>query len=444
MNPEMTLHPTTLNQESRWRYVARSTHDLPNVFSAVRIWGEVDDDALVAALQRVVERHDALRADFPEVEGWVVQRVAGAMELPVCRYDLEAAGATDPDAEALEITRRELLRPFDIRKGPLVRAFLIRLGPARRVLGLVVDHIIVDGWSMMVLWDDLWTCFRTLREGREPDFRGPVGQLSEYAARQRAQLTEESLAPVREYWSRALADLPPPIAWRHAPERPAHFSCTSGLVTRTLPEALADQLTALAGREQSTLFMVLHTALNLQIFRWSGQRDFLVKTMTANRLSARFQRTIGCLAGTIMLRARLPPRQTFRDLLRAHRATAFEAFAHADVPTQVLLDLVGPPVDSRFALRAQICHLHTSIRLRLPEIDGLRVSQLRKQEVIGDRAWWSYDLALCSAETADGLLLEFWYNIDLFGPAIERFVSEFEACLVELTESGSYVYDVVS
>ena len=97
----------------------------------------------------VVQRHEALRTTFREVDGRVSQRIESGGSIAVPMERVEGADGVD------EIARAELARPFDLEAGPLLRATLLRLGAEEHVLLVVMHHIVCDGWSMGVFAREL-------------------------------------------------------------------------------------------------------------------------------------------------------------------------------------------------------------------------------------------------------------------------------------------------
>ena len=121
-----------------------------NIPFALRLAGELDAGALVAALGDVAARHEALRTVFPVDDGQPCQQVipAGQARVPVTVTAATAAGLPGLVAAA---ARHE----FDLAAELPVRAWLFTLARQEHVLVLVLHHIAGDGWSVQVLMADL-------------------------------------------------------------------------------------------------------------------------------------------------------------------------------------------------------------------------------------------------------------------------------------------------
>ncbi|MBO4274512.1 non-ribosomal peptide synthetase, partial [Microbispora triticiradicis] len=131
-------------------------------FAGFRLDGELDREALRAALGVLVARHESLRTTFGQEDGHGVQIVHPPYEVETPVHDLSGLPGPERDAEAESLLAAERARPFDLRHGPLMRATLIRLAPTRHVLALALHHIVTDGWSMGVLAEELGVAYAAL------------------------------------------------------------------------------------------------------------------------------------------------------------------------------------------------------------------------------------------------------------------------------------------
>src|SRR6185295_13035122 len=127
-----------------------------------RLRGSLDVGALERALGELVSRHESLRTTFRPVEQGAVQvaHPAAPAHLPV--LDLAGLAPQEREDEARRLAREDAERPFDLERGPLLRATLIRLSDEEHVLLLTVHHIVSDGWSMGVLFRELFTLYESL------------------------------------------------------------------------------------------------------------------------------------------------------------------------------------------------------------------------------------------------------------------------------------------
>ncbi|MFE9426948.1 amino acid adenylation domain-containing protein [Kitasatospora sp. NPDC006697] len=298
---------------------------------ALRLRGPLDRPALAGALDALTERHAVLRTRYQEVDGEPVQLVD-----PAGRIELTERTATEEEAQAL--IRAELERPFDLAAGAPVRAMLLRLGDEDHVLSLTLHHIVSDGWSVEVLAGELARHYAG--ETVEPL---PV-QYADFARWQREQAATEEFAARLGHWRERLAGLTPlelPTDRRRPRLRDPH----GDRLAVELPAELGAAVDALARQHGATPFMVLLAGFYALLGRWSGQRDLAVGTAVSGRTRSETEPLIGFFANTLVLRGNLDGRPSFTELLGRVRALALDAYGHADVPFERIVEELAPERD---------------------------------------------------------------------------------------------------
>ncbi|WP_031526254.1 condensation domain-containing protein, partial [Streptomyces sp. NRRL F-5123] len=260
--PAGTQPPLSPAQERLWFLARLDPQDASyNMWMAKRLRGPLDERALRRALDAVTARHEILRTRFPEVDGEPTAVVEPPSSVPV-----ELLSAADEQAAA-ELVSARTNTPLDLGSAPPLRASLIRVGADDHVLLLVMHHILGDGWSLNILYDEL----AALYSGRElPPL--PV-QFGDIALWQRRQDTTDALA----YWQQRLAE-PTPLGLPLDRPRAAVPKRRGGLTTLRLGERETAALTRTGREHGSTMFMVLLAAYQALLARHTGQNDILVGT----------------------------------------------------------------------------------------------------------------------------------------------------------------------
>ncbi|MEE1757209.1 amino acid adenylation domain-containing protein [Streptomyces sp. SP18CS02] len=296
----------------------------------VRLRGDVDADALGAALDEVVTRHEALRTLFDEVDGEPVRRVlTGGAARP--RLTRSVVAAADLERSISEAARHR----FDLSGELPVHAvlFTVRERPDEHALLLVVHHIAADGWSLSPLFGDLSRAYA----GRE---RTPVpAGYAELGRRRR-----ERLAGLRErqlaHWRRTLSGARVPALPLRAGDT---GSAAAGTVVRRLDGAAHARLLELGRAHGATLFMVLHTALAAVLARAGAGEDTVVAAPVAARgTDGSADDVVGFFVNMLALRTDASGDPALRDLLARVRDTDLAALAHQDVPFEAVVEAVNP------------------------------------------------------------------------------------------------------
>jgi amino acid adenylation domain-containing protein len=364
--------------------------------------GERLDVALLRqALGEVVARHAALRTTFQAVDGEPYQVVhdESAVEVPV----LDLTGEP-PDRRAVAVRderRRRARRPWDLANGPLLRAELYRLDADDYTLVVTVHHIATDGRSLGILRQELAAVHRALRSGRPPALPPLPVQYADYAVWQRQQLSGPRLSALQDFWARELegvAGLALPWDRAEAGQQRHQGSSTSARV----PPSTAGRLRDLVAGVGGTAFMGLTAGLQLLLWRHTGQTTFCVGTPVANRGHRDVEGLIGLFANTIALRADIDDGQTFRELLGQVRSRCVRAYAHEELPFDLVVDAVRPQ---------RAAHRHPLFQVMV--VQQQRAVSEGEQQVDPGVDTSNFDLLLLVREDGEGYALDLHYDTDL-------------------------------
>ncbi|HEU0052779.1 MAG TPA: condensation domain-containing protein, partial [Longimicrobium sp.] len=332
--------PLSLSQQRLW--FLEQTGGLGSAYHAsqrLRLRGSLDRTALARALDAIVVRHEALRTTFTEVDGAPEQRIAPA-EVGFHLVELDLAGR--PDAELERLMAEETRAPFDLRRGPLIRGQLIRLADDDHVLLLTMHHIVSDGWSMGVLFDELSALYAAHREGRDARLAALPVQYADYAAWQRRRVDDDVLREQAEYWARTLADAPQLLELPTDRPRPAEMDHVGAVFPLELDAELTAGLKALSRRHGTTPYMTVMAAWAAVLGRLSGQDDVVIGTPTAGRGRREIEGLIGFFINTLAVRVDLSGAPTVARLLERVKERTLEAQRHQDIPFEQVVERVDP------------------------------------------------------------------------------------------------------
>ncbi|HVG43089.1 MAG TPA: amino acid adenylation domain-containing protein, partial [Longimicrobium sp.] len=313
-----------------------------HLHKSLRLRGALDVDALVRALDGVVARHEALRTTFAQVDGVPGQRIAPAAASGFHLVEHDLGGRADAEAELGRLVAAEAHAPFDLERGPLVRGRLIRLAADDHVLLLAMHHLVTDGWSFGVLFDEISALYAAHREGREAHLAELPVQYADYAAWQRRWVEGDVLREQADYWTRTLAGAPELLELPTDRPRPAQVDHAGALLGVELDEALTAGLKALARRHGTTLYMTLVAGWAVVLGRLSAQDDVVIGTPTAGRGRREVEGLIGCFVNTLALRLELSGAPTVAELLGRVKERALAAQHHQDIPFEQVVELVDP------------------------------------------------------------------------------------------------------
>ncbi|MEW6754603.1 MAG: condensation domain-containing protein, partial [Candidatus Latescibacterota bacterium] len=384
----------------------------------LRLQGPLDAGLLERGWQGVVERHEVLRGGLVMQEGLLELRIAASLDVTLPVRD---AREDEVPGLALALARR----PFELCCPPLWRAALVRTGPQVHELLLVLHHAITDRWSLGVLLRDLDLALSALAAGGAPAWAPLPLAYGDYAAWEHEWLERPECTAQVEYWREALRGAPQVLDLPIAAARPAAQTWRGAVHRVSLPPAVAERVVQRAAEQQATPYMLLLAALAAVLARYTGRDDFVLGSPLAQRQRPELESLAGILLNTLPLRVRVPADTPFTAVVDDLRCRLPEAYAHAGVPFEALVERLGVARDpSRPPLVQVVCNLHN-----VPPLPGrLGPVALACHDV--DLGAAKLDLTVTLRCETAGLKVACEYNADLFAAdAVERLVGHFGTLL---------------
>jgi amino acid adenylation domain-containing protein len=423
--PHTTPPPLAFAQQRLWfldQYEPASA--AYNICSALRLVGQLDLAALAQSFSTITQRHAALRTRIGLVDSQPVQLIAPAAPRTLPLLDLQALPAARQQPTLHQLGAALAQQPFDLARGPLLRLYLLRLHPTEHVLLLNVHHIVADGWSVGVFVRELAALYPAcLAHAPSPLPALPI-QYADYALWQRQWLRGAVLERQLAYWRTQLAAAPElelPTDYPRPPRQTFHGTQQVSQLSAELSAGLA----GLGHQLGITPFMLLLTAWQALLARYSGQDDFVIGTPIAGRTRGELEDVIGLFVNTLALRSRLAGNPRVRDVLAQVRSQTLDAFSHQDVPFEQVLEALQLTRDLRRPPLFQVMFTLQNVPQTVLELPGLRLQSL---EFPTNTA--KFELALTIMERAEGLHLRMEYNTDLFAATtITRMLGQYAAVL---------------
>ncbi|MET8872032.1 amino acid adenylation domain-containing protein [Nocardia sp. NPDC004604] len=314
-----------------------------NVPIAVEVKGELELDALRAAIADVVDRHESLRTAYPvDAVGDPYQDI-----LPAAKAVVPVVLADIGTQSAVELTIRAAAQGFDLTREMPVRVWLLRLEPQRWILTVVMHHIAADGWSLAPLTRDVLLAYAARRAGGAPQWAPLPLQYADYALWQYELLgadDDPDSAAYRqlEYWRGALDGLPEVSALPTDHPRPAVASHRAGMVEFDIDIAVQQRIRETARWHGASVFMVAHAALAVLLARLSDAADVAIGSVTAGRGDGELDDLVGMFVNNLVLRTRVEPDATFETVLATTKDADLDAFGNADLPFERLIEVLAP------------------------------------------------------------------------------------------------------
>ncbi|MEM9219990.1 MAG: condensation domain-containing protein, partial [Cyanobacteria bacterium P01_F01_bin.150] len=404
-----------------------SFYSLPNF---LELQGTIDVPLLERCLNEIVQRHEILRTTFKTTQDQPIQQIN---DYQLLLFQIDRTGLSDQEriAAIKEFVQQETRHQFDLEKGPLFKATLLRFSDSDHVFCLNAHHIVFDGWSLNVLIQELTDLYTASDIGTASPLSDLSLQYADFAVWQQKWMQGETLDKQLAYWKNKLAGDLPPLELMVARPRKQHPSYQGATQSLELPILLTQQIRELAKQEGSTLFMVMLTALNVLLYRYSGQKDITVGTPIANRNRTEIEGLIGFFVNTLALRTNLSDQLSFRELLKQVRETTLGAYNHQDLPFDKLIEEIKPERNASYQPLFQVLFAFEQASKVSLEFSGITAKPLSVKSEFA-----RFDLMVYVGESPESFTVFIEYSTDLFDDVtITRLLGHFQTLLTEIVDT---------
>ncbi|WP_281560971.1 non-ribosomal peptide synthetase [Thalassomonas sp. RHCl1] len=387
------------------------------------------------AIREIINRHSALRTVFIADETGAKQEIRQEWQWQLKQADLSALASPEREQTLKQLKAQENNRPFDLTNELLIRVCYFHLAGGTNPHGQLqinIHHIAADGWSVDLLVKE----FIQLYQANLADSPAHLPQLSidyvDFALWQHelpAQAREQKLS----YWQELLLDAPAchalPLDYprENHPDQPRKGE----VVNRAMTSSWLTQAQALLKACDSTLFMLMQTALALHIGRLSYETDVILGAPVVGRSQPQTQELIGLFLNTQVYRTEFADNPDLKTLLQRSKAQHLASMAHSDAPFEAIVERINP---ARNLLHSPLFQVMINLNNNADtefSLEGVNIFPA-ENEAIDNK----YDITLYIKEpdSRDKPLALTWvYDCRLFSrETIARFADEFNHLLEQI------------
>nr|WP_265339547.1 amino acid adenylation domain-containing protein [Mycobacterium marinum] len=317
-----------------------------NIPVVLHLHGPLDTEALRAALDDLITRHETLRTRFSTTsEGIGYQDILTPNQAEIFWQVVDAQGWTPQHLHTAidEATNYH----FDLAAEIPIRATVLHTAPHQHVLVLLIHHIAADGWSLGPLARDLDTAYTARTAGHPPAWVPLPVHYADYTLWHHQLLGDPHdptslLATDLAYWQHTLAGLPEHLPLPTDRPYPPIADYRGASHQFSWPPELTTAIHTLAHTHHVSVFMVIHAALTVVLATLADTNDIAIGVPIAARTHPHLDELIGFFVNTLVLRTHTHPADTPTDLLAHIRDRSLTAFEHQHVPFELLVEHLQP------------------------------------------------------------------------------------------------------
>ncbi|MFN6478154.1 non-ribosomal peptide synthetase [Nostoc sp. DedQUE07] len=412
---------------------------LYNLPIALRLVGNVNQAALEQSLQEIIHRHEALRTNFVTVNGKPSQIIQTQTNWTLSVLEWQYLPPGEQEIATQQLIQQQAIQPFELASVALLWATLVVLSETEHILLVCMHHVVSDAWSIGVFIQELAALYSAYSQGQPSPLTPLPIQYADFALWQRNWLQGDVLQSQLSYWQQQLKDAPALLSLPTDRPRPAVQTFTGTYQEFALSVELTNRLTKLSQEQGVTLFMTLLAAYDTLLYRYTGVADILVGSPIANRDRSETEGLIGFFVNTLVMRSNLADNPSFSELLTRVREMAMDAYAHQNLPFEMLVEALQPQRDLSYTPLFQVMFALQNAPMSEVELTGLSVTPLIAESVTA-----KFDLSLLmqntptstTLSTSTGMVGVWEYSTDLFDAStIERMSGHFVTLLESIVSN---------
>jgi amino acid adenylation domain-containing protein len=440
MQSSILPRPLSFAQERLW-WSARLTSAADTVVVAIQLRGEIQLPLLRQALRALVARHPMLRARFRLEQGLPLQEIVPSVEIELPEVDLQHLPFEVRQVEAERQMAELVAVPLDPASPPMFRPIVYVLGPHLHFLVIRLSHLLVDERSRQLLMQEMEHLYSSLVTGSTPQLPPLQAEYTEFALRERSELTSSAIESSFVFWERYLAGLPPQLEIPLDFPRPASRSLQGAWRSVQLGLPLRDRIQALARAERVTPFHLLLSAFLFLLSRLAQREDVAIGTPFSRLPDERYASVIGPFLNSLVIRARCSMHLPFRDFVRHVRVQATSAIANSRIPFEMVVDRLRPDRDPSYNPLIQSWFIYKV----QPPASGMSSPIWKGPEMVPlelHEAVMPFDLTLALAEHTGGLTCSCTYDTALFREqTVDRFIRRYRQVLEQMVNGLDHPLD---
>lgn len=368
------IAPTSFSQRRMWMVQEANPEGTAyNMPFAIRLKGKLDKKVFAAALESVVQRHEAFRTSIRVVNGEPVQVIEPEpTPLEIKEFDFSGVRSIDRMREVEEALRDESLQTFKLDNAPLYRMTLVKVSEEEHIFLWLMHHVIGDQWSAGTTFHELTISYNAIKKGKDPIFAERSIDYPDFAAWQRQHLGGNALDSQLEFWRQNLSGLDV-LALPLDRPRPATQSFRGENLVVDLQDSFVEKLHRWSAARGLTSYMTLLGAFQVVLSRYSGQTNVAVGSPIANRTRSESENLLGTLVNTLVMRAELGDDPTFENFLTRVRDNTLNAYANQDIPFERLVDELVTTRDTSHSPLVQVLFNVVNAPFDIQPFEGVEI-----------------------------------------------------------------------
>jgi hypothetical protein len=391
-----------------WSYYKLDT--LSTVYNEnfiVELEGELDIPAFTKSLEYLIDRHEALRINFLEINGQPFQKISTA---PKIKLDLlDFSQKKNKHKLSQDIINQLANQPFKLESELLFRFKLIKLDAHQFIFVFFFHHIIADDKSLNIFIKELIALYNIYLNNEQPKLPEFKFQFKDYAESERRKDYKKKMITQEKYWLKTLKNPLPILQLPSDKPKPTRPTYVGDMEIVNLDQDLTDRINEFCQQHHITSFALGITVFSVFLQKLTGQTDIILGMLSTLRKHNDFENMFGPLFNTSIYKQSVDTELKFADYLTANKQLLLEILENSEYPINTLIEkLKLKKFVHNFGVY-NIMYQHNEIidKIGSENLGVSRVSFIKNNTS-------KCDLRLIIRQTETRFLLICEYNTDLF------------------------------
>ncbi len=396
-----------------------------NIYSKLPLPKNLNVDVFEFAFNELLKRHETLRTIFLDDKETPKQKILSYVPIKLPYFEKNIIS---------EVQKEIYNHEFELDTFPLFKIALVKHGNDFKLF-FNMHHIISDGWSVGVIYQELMEIYKAKLSDRTPNIPSIEIHYKDYSYWINNLLSGNSaIRSQLSYWKEKLSGEIPYL------KLPADYSnkvknskTKSAYYTVYLQNELKLKISELAAKHKCSVFAVFVATLKILLSRLTSEKDIVIGIPAANRNHYQLKNMVGCFLNTLMLRDTIEGNSSFQDFLLNVNHTLMGGLANQNYPFEYLLQELNTPKDqNRFPL--------SSIFLNMLDFEAKSTEVINSFDALnGDlEASPKFDFECYLKSYSNGHEINCVYNSELFKKeTIQYWIEEYVSIINQAVNTTS-------
>lgn len=368
--------------------------------------GAINAAILQQALNILVSRHEGLRAAIStNGENLIIYQ---NQELLLNQVDLKAKTEEEQQTFIQSFLHQQVNEPFNLNATPLFKTCLISTSETAHLLVITGHHIILDGWSIGVVLQELSKIYSSLLQQKEPPL-APAKQISDYAKEEAVFEQSKEFEKIKSYWLNKLKNKSLHFDFPTDFPRPEHRNYNSKRIDFTIDENLVKEIKKVGAKAGATFVTTLIAGFEILLSKIAETNQVIFGLPTAGQSATGSYDLISHCVNLLAIKSHINPEVDFVEYLKSRKAEIAQDYEHQRITIATIAKNLS---FQRDAAKASL--LSIAFNVDLGYDDHVNFGGVPHVLISNPRSYETFDIFLNIGGSESNLKTEWSFNTNLF------------------------------